>query len=99
MSWFSFDTPSFVARPNEWTDIPLTHGYTQNSRSLGVADMAYALRAGRPHRASGGLTYHILDVMHAFHDASRTSQHVELASTCDRPAPLPVGLAEGFLDE
>ena len=84
---------------NEWRDIPLTHGYTQNSRSLGVADMAYALRAGRPHRASGGLTYHILDVMHAFHDASRTSQHVELASTCDRPAPLPVGLAEGFLDE
>ena len=83
---------------NEWTDVPLTHGYTQNSRSLGVADMAYALRAGRPHRASGELTYHVLDVMHAFHDASRTGQHVELASTCDRPAPLPVGLVEGFLD-
>ncbi|MGH2457759.1 MAG: Gfo/Idh/MocA family protein, partial [Chloroflexota bacterium] len=76
----------------EWTDVPLTHGYTQNSRSLGVADLAGALRSGRPHRANGALTYHVLDVMHAFHEASRSGQHVELASTCDRPAPLPTGL-------
>lgn len=31
----------------EWNEVPLTHGYTENSRGIGVADMAYALRTGR----------------------------------------------------
>lgn len=81
-----------------WQEVPLTHGYPQNSRGLGVADMAYALASGRPHRANGRLTYHVLDIMHTFHDASDTGQHIVLGSTCKQPAPLPVGLAEGTLD-
>jgi predicted dehydrogenase len=87
------------AGTREWRDVPLTHGYTENSRGLGVADMAYALRSGRPHRANGNLTYHVLDIMHAIHDASDQEQHVMLQSTVERPAPLPVGLREGLLDE
>ena len=86
-------------REGEWEEVPLTHGYAENSRGIGVADMAYALRSGRPHRASGELAYHVLDIMHAFHDASREGRHIELESTCSRPAALPVGLAHGQLDE
>jgi len=81
-----------------WRDVPLTHGYTRNSRGLGVADMAYALRSGRPHRASGELAYHVLDLMHAIVDSSREGRHVDIASACQRPAALPVGLNEGTLD-
>jgi hypothetical protein len=51
--------------------------------------MAYALRTGRPHRASGQLAYHVLDLMHAFHDASREGRHIDMASTMERPAALP----------
>ncbi|MCC7354090.1 MAG: Gfo/Idh/MocA family oxidoreductase [Anaerolineae bacterium] len=87
------------AGEKEWTEVPLTHGYNKQHRSIGVADMAYALRSGRPHRANGELAYHVLDIMHAFHDASREGRHVELASTCTRPAPLPLGLREGELDD
>lgn len=72
-----------------WRELPITHGYTANSRGLGVADMAYALRSGRAPRASAALAYHVLDLMHAFHDASLAGQHIELASTCERPAALP----------
>jgi predicted dehydrogenase len=86
------------AGSREWQEVPLTHGYTENSRGLGVADMAYALRSGRPHRANGNLTYHVLDIMHAIHDASDREEHVKLGSTVERPAPLPVGLREGLLD-
>jgi predicted dehydrogenase len=86
------------ARENEWAEAPLTHGYAGNSRGIGVADMASALRSGRPHRASGELAYHVLDIMHAFHDASAGGRHVTLKSTCQRPAPLPPGLAPGTLD-
>ena len=81
-----------------WSEIPLTHGYTENSRSLGVADMAGALQKGRSHRASGELTYHVLDLMHAFHDAAAQGRHVELESTCGQPVPLPLGLAPGQVD-
>ncbi len=87
------------ATEKEWREMPLTHGYTGNHRGLGVADLAYALRSGRAHRANGELAYHVLDLMHAFHEASREGTHIELTSTCQRPAALPVGLEEGLLDE
>jgi predicted dehydrogenase len=97
----TFGGPVFVRRAgaSDWSEVPLTHGYSKNSRGIGVADMAYALRSGRPQRASGDMAYHVLDIMHAFHDASREGRHVELSSTCTRPAPLPLGLREGTLDE
>ncbi len=86
------------AGASEWSEIPLTHGYARNSRSLGAADMACGLRSGRPHRASGEMAYHVLDIMHAIHDASQSGDHVNLTSTCQRPEALPVGLKDGKLD-
>jgi predicted dehydrogenase len=85
-------------RETEWEEVELTHGWSENSRGLGVADMAHALRSGRPHRASGELAYHVLDSMHAFLDSSREGRHVVLESTCERPAPLPTGLPANTLD-
>lgn len=82
----------------EWVDVPLLPLRAQNSRSLGLADMATALRSGRPHRASGDLAYHVLDLMHAVHDASRTGQHIQMESTVERPAAMVPGLPAGVLD-
>jgi predicted dehydrogenase len=82
----------------DWREIPLTHAYTGNDRCLGVADLAYALRTGRNHRANGELALHVLDVMHAVIEASATGRHIELTSTCERPAPLPAGMPERQLD-
>ena len=82
---------------NEWTPMPLTHGYEEDTRGIGTADMAAAIVEDRAHRASGELAYHVLDIMHAFHDASDEGRHIELESTCERPAALPTGLADGML--
>jgi predicted dehydrogenase len=82
-----------------WKEVPLTHGYPENSRGLGVADMAAALRSGRPHRANGDMAFHVLDVMEAVDDASRSGKHIEVASTCERPHPFPMGLLPGTVDE
>lgn len=87
------------AGASDWTLMPYTHGYEDNSRGIGVADMAYALRSGRQHRANGDLAFHVLDIMHSFHDSSNEGRHIELSSTCERPAPLPMGLAHGHLDD
>ena len=83
------------ATDSDWIDMPLTHSYTENSRGLGVADMADAIRHNRPHRASGDLAHHVLDIMQAFHEASATGKHIDLTSTCERPAMLPLGLQPG----
>ena len=95
-----FGGPVRFRRPGmeQWQEIPLTHGYAENSRGIGVADMANALKSGRPHRASGELAFHVLDIMHAFHDASAAGKHISLESSCRRPAPLPLGLRHGTLD-
>ena len=86
------------AGSEEWEQVPLSHGYADNSRGLGVADMACALRSGRAHRANGDMAYHVLETMHAFHTASEMGRAIELESTCSRPEPLPLGLREGRLD-
>lgn len=82
----------------EWEEIPHTHGYGEHFRGIGPADMAYALRSGRPHRASGEMAYHVLDVMQAFLDSSDTGRHIEVRSACQRPAALPTDLRPGVLD-
>ncbi len=71
-----------------WEDVPLTHGYAENSRGLGVAEMAEAIREGRPERASGALTYHVLEAMWGFLDSSEQSRYYAMQSTAERPAPL-----------
>jgi predicted dehydrogenase len=81
----------------EWSEIPLTH-HVSAGRSIGVADMAHAIRSGRKPRASGELAYHVLDLMHAFEDASQAGRHIEVESRCERPAPLPLDLLPGQLD-
>lgn len=81
----------FRAGSEGWHDQPLSHGHAENSRGIGVADMADALRTGRPHRASGQLAYHVLDIMHAILEASQEDRHITLQSTIERPAALPVG--------
>jgi predicted dehydrogenase len=78
-----------MAGDSEWKEMPLLYGNTGNSRGIGVADMAEAIRQSRQHRANGEMAYHVLDIMHAFQEASDQGQHVALSSTCERPEPLP----------
>jgi predicted dehydrogenase len=78
--------------------MPLTHGYADNSRGIGVADMAAAIAGKRRHRASGELAMHVLDVMLAFEEASTSGRAVTIRSACQQPAPLPLGLHNGQMD-
>jgi predicted dehydrogenase len=81
----------------EWTEIPLSHS-SEVGRGIGVADMAYGIRCGRPHRANGDLAYHVLDLMQSFIEASDSEHHIHVQTTCERPVALPIGLPAGVLD-
>ncbi len=83
---------------DDWKPVPLSHIYTENSRSIGVADMAYAMQSGRKHRANGELANHALEIMLAFDTSSHLGKKVEMTTICKRPAPLPLGLKHGELD-
>lgn len=83
---------------NEWEDVPLRFGYAENMRSIGAADMAYAIRSGRSHRANGALACHVLEVMHAFEKSAQVGSMIEIMSRPAQPAPLPPNLAHGHLD-
>ncbi len=97
----TFGGPVRVFRPgfDDWHEIPLAFGYSENSRSIGAADMAYALRSGRKHRACGELANHVLEIMLAFDKSSAAGKPVVLKTTCERPEPLPLGLEPGSLPE
>ncbi|MCS7273499.1 MAG: Gfo/Idh/MocA family oxidoreductase [Fimbriimonadales bacterium] len=77
------------AGDSEWQEVPLTHPYTEQSRSLGLAEMIRAIQEGRPNRLNGQLAYHVLDAMLAFNDSSASGQHVVLTSRCEPPEPMP----------
>ena len=79
----------------EWQEITPEFGYGENSRGLGLADMAAAIQSARPHRANDQIAYHVLDIMHTLHDASAKGMHIELTSEMSRPEPLPENLAFG----
>jgi predicted dehydrogenase len=87
----TFGGPVRLKRKNhsDFSDIPLSHPYAENSRGLGVADMVSALEANGINRLNGELAYHVLDIMHGFHDSANTGRHICLESTCEKPAPMP----------
>jgi predicted dehydrogenase len=82
-----------------WHPIPLGFAYVDKLRGLGVADMAAALRSGRPHRASAEMAYHVLDVLLGILESAETGSAVRIKSTCERPAPMIASLPEWTLDE
>lgn len=62
--------------------------FSENSRGVGPAEMAWSIRAGRPARASAAMACHVLEVIDAIIESGRTSAFVAVNSTFDRPAPL-----------
>jgi predicted dehydrogenase len=90
----TFGGPVSIRRHGEenWSEIPLTHGFAENGRGLGVADMAYAIMNSRQHRASGELACHVLETMHSILEASNKGEHITISSSCERPAPFPIGI-------
>ena len=89
-----------IAAPGKpWRAVPVKAPYADdNYRSLGLADMAQAIRSGRPHRASRVLALHALEVMQAFQVSSDEGRAVTIETRPERPAPLPATLKTGELD-
>jgi predicted dehydrogenase len=96
-----FGGPVHLLKPDTlaWKEVELTHGSAENSRGIGLADMAAALRNRRQHRANGEMVSHVLDVMHGILQASETGRFIDISGSPQRPAPLPPGLPDWTIGE
>ncbi len=82
----------------QWTSIEPDMPYHDgNFRILGVAEMAHAIANDRPHRASGDLALHVLEVMAAFERSSKAGARVAIETRPQRPAPLRDSITDGVL--
>ncbi|MFG3019389.1 Gfo/Idh/MocA family protein [Streptomyces sp. NPDC048254] len=83
-----FDGAVELHRGDGWETLPVSAGYRDAGRGVGLADLAEALAEGRPHRASAELAGHVLDVMLTLMEAADEGRALPVTSTCERPAPV-----------
>lgn len=76
---------------NAYEEVPVVYGYRENSRGVGVADLCRALREGGTPRANCAQTFHVLDLMCAFHESSDSGREVSLQKGFVRQPALPLG--------
>lgn len=81
------------AGAEDWAAMPLTHGFAENARGIGVNDLAQASLSNGTFRACGELAYHVLDIMQAFHESAAAGRQLDLESRCQKPAPMPLNLS------
>jgi hypothetical protein len=99
--------PMVMTRDGEWMPLEISahpfgkpNRHTQSGlhvadyRMVGVLDMAAAIRDNRPHRASGELAIHVLEVLETLERSSIEGRHIMIETTCDRPEPLLPGEGE-----
>lgn len=88
--------------------LPFTHGYNgantvaatpfdfYGHRGVGVAEMAYAIRAGRPNRCSKEYGLHCLEVLAGMEESAATGKTVEPVSRFEM-RPLAPGYYSSFM--
>lgn len=93
----------FVAAPDD------CHPFARGNRKMrtgtvvadyrisGLADMAAALVAGRPHRCDGTMGLHVLEVLENILLSARDSRVVEVKTRCLRPAALGAAEARALM--
>lgn len=96
----TFSGPIKLYRPEEsrYMDMPLCFDYQENSRGLGLADMAKAIETGRDPRISAESLLHVLEVMCSYETSSQAAARVEIKTAFKRGIPMQKAVMKGILD-
>ena len=68
--------------------LPNTSPICDGNRGIGPAEMADAILHGRPHRASGEMALHVLDIIDTLMRSGERNQPLTLSTACPRPQAL-----------
>lgn len=77
-----------------WTAAEVKHDHdsvsqAENSRGIGLVDMALAIREKRINRASGDMALHMLEVAEAINTAAREQRFIKTESRFELPEAMP----------
>lgn len=94
-----FCGPIRIFRPEEgqYADLPLLFDYKENSRGLGLSDMASAILSGRAPRAGMAQIHHVLDVLTGFERSAKTGKWIDMETAYSRPEPMVKAAFPGVL--
>jgi len=80
-----------------YKEITLTHTYAENSRGIGLSDMAQCIIDGLNPRAGSSLTNHVLEIMCAIDGSDERNTVYKMQTKFDLSDPLPENLEKGFV--
>ena len=88
-----FGTPVYLKKTmSEKIEFPMTHGFAENSRGVGAAEMAWSIVKGRKNRASKEMAFHVFELMHSIMMSAESGKVITLESTFETPKALPAGM-------
>lgn len=96
-NWFDGPVRLATTDGRGFKELPLTHGYCEDSRGLGLADMADCILNGGKPRAGCDLTLHVLEAMCAIRQSSAEHRFYSMTTSTARPEPMALGLRRGLL--
>jgi hypothetical protein len=88
---FGGDVKVILKGQNDPVSLPPTHGFTENHRGIGPAELAWSLRLGRKPRTSKEMAFHGLELLLGLYKSCETRRLYEMTSRFERPLPLPRG--------
>jgi predicted dehydrogenase len=88
---FGGDVSVILKGQTEKVTLPPTHGFTENHRGIGPAELAWSLRLDRKPRTSKEMAFHGLELLLGLYKSCETRRFYEMTSRFERPAPLPRG--------
>lgn len=75
-------------------EMPFTHGYQKQARGIGAAEMAWAIRQNRPHRAGMEQALHVFEIIHGIMKSAQTGKVYDMETSCSKSKAL----REGYVD-
>ena len=94
---FGGEVKAILKGQSDPVTLPPTHAFSGNSRGIGPAELAWALRKGRKPRTSKEMAFHGLELLLGLYKSCETKQFYEMTSSFERPAPIPRGyLGESY---
>jgi predicted dehydrogenase len=95
-----FDGTVKLRKLGEKEAVEVPHLFVKGyGRSVGLADLAVAIRSGRADRANGQQAFCVLDLMQGFLDSSADGKAYVPTALYQRPALMPANLPFGELDQ
>ncbi|MFP4415920.1 MAG: Gfo/Idh/MocA family protein [Fibrobacterota bacterium] len=77
-----------TAGEKDFSPVDMIHGYTDNCRGIGAAELAAAIRHDRTSRTNASTALHVVDIMQALDESAKSFQFISTQTTCDRPLPF-----------